>query len=222
MRIVHILPHPPVDAFEGHNSRHAALKEQIPDLELRWCDVRGRQPEDEDWDIALVESGAHAPANGRAIHLAKALSFPLSCDLMIPIGPYEGLLGSVGPLIRQAPEVSRDIDLLLCATSTHGEWWRGMPGKRGGWGLMPRANVVVCAGGVTLYEALWAGCRVVCVPQSDEEKVRLIHATRAGEAVVTMTEGFEEAVSRVRGMVPLGRRPSGVTEAVAMIMAPNE
>jgi UDP:flavonoid glycosyltransferase YjiC (YdhE family) len=88
---------------------------------------------------------------------------------------------------------------------------------------MPRANVVVCAGGVnSLYEALWAGCRVVCVPQSDEEKVRLIHATRAGEAVVTMTEGFEEAVSRVRGMVPLGRRPSGVTEAVAMIMAPNE
>ena len=156
MRMVHVIPHAPFPGPEGHNSRHEALLSVMPGLTLAWPQSPGFLGQ---WDLALVESGAPVPKAERVVAIVKATNqptAPIPADLTIPTGPYEGLPGSVGPLIRIAPEHERDIDLLLVpSVGQNNHWFFGLPGIPGGWEMMSRASVVICAGGNgSLYEAL--------------------------------------------------------------------
>jgi hypothetical protein len=158
------------------------------------------------------------------IAIAKSTNHPVReivADATVPIGPYEGIAGSVGPLVRVAPKRELDTDLLLVPSwGQNYRWFHGLPGIPGGWLDMPRAEIVICAGGSSLYEALWSGCRVVCLPQGREQETRARFAAAAGESVVVVLDSasLPGAIKKAQKMRSLGRRDTGAKNLARMVL----
>ena len=239
--IGHFIPHPRTSYPEGHLTRFAALQSEIPELELI-DDLRVLAVS---WDLVFVDTLPvdvlrRAEPVLRVLHyrgtrlvlIARALNErylrPDIFDLVLVPGPYEGEAGRVvAPLVLLGPEAPRDIDTLLVPSKGQDNfWWRPIARRTGVAVAGPiardeisRARVVIGQGGTgVLYETLWSGGRLVCLPSSREQRNRAEAARQAGEAIVVAggLGQIDRAVQAVLQMEPLGRRPTGVDEAVAL------
>jgi hypothetical protein len=168
---------------------------------------------------------------------------PMPWDLRVVPGPYEGTSGEViDPLVRVAPEapVALDVLVIVSRRPSQDHWWPEVgrqlreakvdyliltadriPGESNVTGVGPdwiaAANVVIGGAGMSMYEALWAGKRLVAKPFSVEQQTRLDGARNAGEAAVEITGSVVDAIAKVRGMEPIGRREPGTARFGAMM-----
>jgi hypothetical protein len=251
MRAIYIIPHPPSDKPEGHNTRYNALKEYFPELQLAWTLEQiiknswgDGSYKESPWDIAFIEtikwegvlwdSIVTSFRKTKLIHLSRAQSTPSDIpdifDGTLTTGPYEGTSGVIlGPFVQLGPEVTKDIDVLLVPSWGQNDiWWRRINPKlniiaASGWApkQISRANIVIGSGGAgTLYETLWSGSKLVCLPQCEEQLIRATNAKDAGEAIVISTpDKVGESIERVKCLQSLGRREPFMPDLVEKINA---
>jgi hypothetical protein len=236
VRAVYIISHAPSGKPEGHITRYNTLKESFPELQLAWnVEQLGGS-----WDLALIEtiSEDHKDVwdtikdfqGTKLVHISKAQNSPVSVpdifDLTVTTGPYEGVDGEVsGPFVQVSSEVERDIPLLLLPSwGQNDTWWRRIPPSTGcifatDWApkLIARATTVISAGGVSVYEALWSGCKLVCLPQNREQTTRATNAKKAGESIIISTGDIIGDIKKVSLLKSLGRREPNITEAIQKI-----
>ena len=193
----------------------------------------------------LVIAGVPIVSVARALNRPSTNPI-LPWSLVVQPGPYEGTEGeALAPLVRVAPVADTALDVLLVVSGRPGsdQYWTGVVNElrearlnfavladglpvvgphvsetHPGHEWIARSTVVVGGSGAgTLYEALWAGKRLVSHPFTIEQRLRLTAAQEAGEAVVDSKGSVVDAIESVRSMQPLGYRENGVPRLAALL-----
>jgi hypothetical protein len=237
IKATYYMPHPYRSTPEGHTTRYNALKSIFPDLHL------ATSPQEllRDSNLVFIDTLPMGRNNElknaipilkyrgtKIVFIARALNEPIAIpdnvyDAIITTGPYEETGGSKNNPIILLGTRGTPIDILLVPSyGQNNYWWLPFQPLNGvqivsevpAINLIASADVVIGAGGLTVYEALWSGAKLITIPQSIEQRTRIRSAVAAGESIVEIASvrEIEKAIETVRGMKSLGPRDTGLHE----------